>query len=173
MKGKQTVVGYRVVIISYDLANRLQADLQKANFGVVVADESHYLKSSFAKRTQVNQYYLLRERIYFRLHVVWMVPSSSLRAFLSWRDYNPGCDTTLKGCQMCHSTFRHSGCVTAKGALHANFCAAPGSVHWLPQVCCKILRRHTVKVHVLENKNIVRLNFSERKVIIFIYIHIC
>ena len=38
-------------IISYDLCAKFEVSLRKANFQVVIADESHYIKSDKAKRT--------------------------------------------------------------------------------------------------------------------------
>lgn len=43
---------YKFVIISYSLVSKLQERLQKSKFGVVIADESHYLKTRKALRTK-------------------------------------------------------------------------------------------------------------------------
>lgn len=43
---------YKFVIISYSLVAKLQERLQKSKFGVVIADESHYLKTRKAMRTK-------------------------------------------------------------------------------------------------------------------------
>ena len=42
----------RFTIISYDLVCKFEVSLRKANYSVIVCDESHYLKSSNAKRTK-------------------------------------------------------------------------------------------------------------------------
>jgi len=43
----------RVIIISYDLASRLEKQLHAFNFQVAIADESHYIKNRKAKRTKI------------------------------------------------------------------------------------------------------------------------
>ncbi|CAB1096828.1 unnamed protein product [Ectocarpus sp. CCAP 1310/34] len=42
----------KVVIISYELVNRMKGELDLFNFGVVVCDECHYLKNQRAARTR-------------------------------------------------------------------------------------------------------------------------
>ena len=42
----------RVTIISYDLVIKFEPSIRKANFSVIICDESHYLKSVNAKRTK-------------------------------------------------------------------------------------------------------------------------
>ena len=39
-------------IISYNLASKLKAEVENREFGVVIADEAHYLKSRESKRSQ-------------------------------------------------------------------------------------------------------------------------
>lgn len=41
-----------ITIVSYDMVGRLTKELQACRFGVLIADESHYLKSAMAKRTK-------------------------------------------------------------------------------------------------------------------------
>lgn len=43
---------FGVVIISYDLVAKLESEIKKYKFGVVIADESHNLKSGKAQRTK-------------------------------------------------------------------------------------------------------------------------
>jgi SWI/SNF-related matrix-associated actin-dependent regulator 1 of chromatin subfamily A len=43
---------YKFVIVSYTLVNKLLVRLQQSNFGIVIADESHYLKTRKAQRTK-------------------------------------------------------------------------------------------------------------------------
>lgn len=53
MQSGRDVVSGVVVIVSYDLAMRLQDALEEAKFKVIICDEAHYLKNDTAKRTQV------------------------------------------------------------------------------------------------------------------------
>jgi hypothetical protein len=43
----------RVTIVSYDLVSKLTAQLNRQRFKIIVCDESHYIKNSDAKRSQV------------------------------------------------------------------------------------------------------------------------
>lgn len=53
MSSKDTIsTGAEIVIISYDLLNRMTDQLCDFNFNFVICDESHYIKSAQAKRTQ-------------------------------------------------------------------------------------------------------------------------
>ena len=44
--------GRTIVIVSYDLATRRASELEAARFGMVVADESHCLKSADSNRSK-------------------------------------------------------------------------------------------------------------------------
>jgi SWI/SNF-related matrix-associated actin-dependent regulator 1 of chromatin subfamily A len=50
--GEAQAIKTEVVIISYDLVSRLEDELDKVSFQLVICDESHYLKSDTAKRTK-------------------------------------------------------------------------------------------------------------------------
>ncbi|KAH3759633.1 chromatin-remodeling complex ATPase chain [Pelomyxa schiedti] len=52
MTGKTSVETGQIVIMSYDLVCKLLPMLQKRNFKIVIADESHFLKNRVAKRTR-------------------------------------------------------------------------------------------------------------------------
>jgi hypothetical protein len=43
---------YKYVIVSYNLIQKLNKKIQNMNFGVIICDESHYLKNSKANRTK-------------------------------------------------------------------------------------------------------------------------
>lgn len=49
---QRTIGRVPITIISYDLVTRMAEELTRAQFQCIVCDESHYLKSSKAKRTQ-------------------------------------------------------------------------------------------------------------------------
>lgn len=50
--GKDTVQNTDFVVINYDLVKKQKEDLLNRNFGLVVCDESHYLKNTKAQRTK-------------------------------------------------------------------------------------------------------------------------
>ena len=45
--------GYKYYIISYSLISKVMTSLQEIPFNIILADESHYIKSRQAKRTQI------------------------------------------------------------------------------------------------------------------------
>ena len=50
--GKDSPLDGKICIVPYDYASKLQERLRRRGFGVVVADEAHYLKSHKAQRTK-------------------------------------------------------------------------------------------------------------------------
>jgi SWI/SNF-related matrix-associated actin-dependent regulator 1 of chromatin subfamily A len=51
-----------VTIISYDLATRMELELRERRWPMIICDESHYLKTPTAKRTQVMMQLLCRAK---------------------------------------------------------------------------------------------------------------
>ncbi|EKX45486.1 hypothetical protein GUITHDRAFT_42086, partial [Guillardia theta CCMP2712] len=52
MKGSDAIKGVDVTIVSYDLATRMSDAIKASSFKVVIADESHYIKTDKALRTR-------------------------------------------------------------------------------------------------------------------------
>lgn len=54
MSGSNKIdTNYAVTIMSYDLCVRMDSQLRTTEFNIIIADESHYVKSATARRTQV------------------------------------------------------------------------------------------------------------------------
>lgn len=62
VSGKDSPLDGKVCVVPYDYAAKLEERLKKVGFGVVVADEVHYLKSHKAQRTKAAQPVLEKAR---------------------------------------------------------------------------------------------------------------
>lgn len=124
-----------VVIVSYDLASRLLNDLQQAKFGIIICDESHYLKNHKAKRTEAVLSLLQPAK---RVVMLTGTPALSrpIELHTQVEALRPGLlgSRTNYGIKFCGARKSRFGGMEYKGATHT------GELHMLLKQYCMIRR---------------------------------
>jgi SWI/SNF-related matrix-associated actin-dependent regulator 1 of chromatin subfamily A len=125
-----------VVIVSYDLVTKLLADLQKAKFGVIICDESHFLKNHKAKRTEACLS-LLQPAKYIVMLTGTPALSRPIELHTQVEALRPGLlgSRTDYGIKFCGARKARFGGMEYKGATHM------GELHMLLKQYCMIRRK--------------------------------